>query len=386
MPLARRSLDSLSRRARRVTSSWRRGPDDEQFLDDTFQSLLGRPVDPAGRAHFLKVLAAGASRDEIVAALEASDEYQNRIAARAFVLPDLQGSAPERYEVLTSDDGSSVSVFRADDEAAFDWIEQQIFDNGYYEKPGIWSFQIDLDKRVMAEMIAGLEPRSAVEVGCSSGAVLHCLAEAAVDVCGIEISELAADRAPDTVRDRIVLGDIGELEFDRGFDVAFGLDVFEHVHPQKLDAFIASLVALVEPGGILFVNVPAFGEDAVFGEVFPMFLEEWRADAANRQVFHHLQVDERGYPSHGHLVWATTDWWVTRFEQAGLQRASDVERALHDQYDWYFASCTPARQSFYVFTKDRDAADVRALASRIAARDSHVLADLRGELERSAAR
>ena len=59
MPLARRSLDSLSRRARRVTSGWRRGPDDEQFLDDAFQSLLGRPVDPAGRAHFLKVLAAG---------------------------------------------------------------------------------------------------------------------------------------------------------------------------------------------------------------------------------------------------------------------------------------------------------------------------------------
>ena len=318
--------------------------------------------------------------------MEASDEYQNRIAARAFVLPDLQGSAPERYEVLTSDDGSSVSVFRGEDDAAFDWIEQQIFANGYYEKPGIWSFQIDLDKRVMAEMIAGLEPRSAVEVGCSSGAVLHCLAEAAVDVCGIEISELAGNRAPDTVRDRIILGDIGELEFDRGFDVAFGLDVFEHVHPQKLDAFIAVARRTREPGGILFVNVPAFGDDAVFGEVFPMFLEEWRADAASGQVFHHLQVDERGYPSHGHLVWATTDWWVTRFEQAGVRRASDVERALHEHYDWYFASCTPARQSFYVFTKDRDAADVRALASRIAARDSHVLADLRGELERSAAR
>ncbi len=127
--------------------------------------------------------------------LVASDEYQNRIAARDFVLPDLCEVAPDRYDDLTADDGSPVRTFRADSREAFDWIEQQIVANGYYERPGIWSLGIDLDKRVMGEIIAALEPRSAIEVGCSSGAVLFCLAEAGVDVCGVEISELARDRA-----------------------------------------------------------------------------------------------------------------------------------------------------------------------------------------------
>jgi SAM-dependent methyltransferase len=380
VPFESSSIHRLSRRARRVANRLRRHQSDGEFLDATFHVLLGRPPDIAGRAHFLKVLAAGTSRDEVVAALQASDEYQNRVAARDHVIPDLVANAPDRYEVLTSDDGAPVRTFVAREPSAFDWIEEKIIDNGYYERPGIWSFQVDLDKRVMAEMICLLAPRAVIEVGCSSGAVLHCLSEGDVEVRGVEISELARARAPETVRDRIVLGDLTQIEFDREFDVAFGLDVFEHVHPGKLDEFVAALVRLVAPGGFVFVNVPAFGVDAVFGEVFPMFLREWRQDADAGTVFQNLQVDARGYPEHGHLIWATSDWWVERFERAGLERVPDIERALHDQYDWYFESCTPARKSFYVFSKGGCSDSLRESCERIERYESRALVDLHAEL------
>jgi hypothetical protein len=52
---------------------------------------------------------------------------------------------------------------------------------------------------------------------------------------------------------------------------------------------------------------------------------------------------------------------------------------LHDRYDWYFSSCSPARQSFYVFAKG-GGTDLDALATRVAARETRVLSDLRREL------
>jgi SAM-dependent methyltransferase len=212
--------------------------------------------------------------------------------------------------------------------------------------------------------------------------VLHGLAEAGADVCGIDISELAKSQATDLVRDRILIGDVASLEVGRTFDVAFGLDVFEHIHPGALDGFITALVALVRDGGHVVVNVPAFGDDEVFGEVFPMFLAPWREDAAAGTPFRHLQVDEDGYPMHGHLVWATTDWWVASFERAGLHRLPEVERALLGIYGDHFDQATPARRSLYVFGKGVAAGGAAALAASVAAKRSSLLDDLARELAR----
>jgi Domain of unknown function (DUF4214)/Methyltransferase domain len=352
--------------------------DDERFLDETYQELLGRPGDASGRVHYLDALGKGMSREQIVADLRESEEYRLREAARTRTMPDLRAAESSRFGVLTADNGTDVPVLIADDDT-LDWIEKRISDDRYYEQPGIWGFSIDLDKRVMAELVSLLEPRSAVEVGCSSGAVLHCLHEAGVEVCGIDISELAKNAAPDSVRDSIRLGDIRTMHFDRTFDV------FEHIHRAGLDAFIGALVDLVADGGFVFVNVPAFGRDDVFGEVFTMFLPEWREDAARGQSFRHLQIDDFGYPSHGHLVWATTEWWVDTFERAGITRAPAIEQALHDQYDWYFDFCAPARRAFYVFAKHGDEQSIARLCDRIRARESRVLVEFSIQIERDAA-
>jgi Methyltransferase domain/Domain of unknown function (DUF4214) len=378
------TIASLTRRTRRLTR--RVGArSTEKFLDEAFLSVLGRPIDIAGRVHYSNSLRNGASRPDILAALKASEEYRNRQAATAFHLPDLVVSEPNRYRIVAADDGKELRSYLAADDASFDWIEARIFENGYYERPGIWSFEVDLDKRVMAEIISLLEPKSVVEVGCSSGAVLQCLHGEGVDVWGVDVSASARDRASDSVRDRIVLGDITDVTFDRCFDVGLGLDIFEHVHPNKLSGFLAALVSLIRPGGFLYANVPAFGNDSVFGQVQSMFLPEWREDARAGRPFRHLQVDERGYPAHGHLVWATTDWWVAQFEAAGLRRVPDVERALHEQYDWYFEACSPMRKSFYVFAKARDTESDRQLAGRIREAEPRALKELRAQLDDNSA-
>jgi hypothetical protein len=193
-------------------------------------------------------------------------------------------------------------------------------------------------------------------------------------VCGVDISAFARDRAPDSIRDRIRLGELAGMSFDRTYDVAFGLDIFEHIHPGKLDEFIAALVATITPGGYLFVNVPAYGEDEVFGEPFPIAFPAWREDAARDRRFRYVEVDERGYPVHGHLVFATTRWWVDRFEAAGVRRAVEVERALHVLYDAYFDAHSPFRKPLYVFGKDAPPDLVADLARRIRTKTSRVLA------------
>ena len=188
----------------------------------------------------------------------------------------MYATAPDRYVDLVDDDGHAVRTYIAEDPTAFDWIERAILENGFYEKPGVWVLSIDTDKRLMAEIVGRLEPGSALEVGCSSGGVLAGLDAAGVDVCGVDISTFARDRSPDAIRERIRLGELAEMEFDRTYDVTFGLDIFEHIHPGKLDAFIAALVAATTPGGYVLVNVPAYGPDVVFGEAFPISLPEWR--------------------------------------------------------------------------------------------------------------
>jgi Domain of unknown function (DUF4214)/Methyltransferase domain len=346
----------------------------EQFLAVTYRELLGRPLDPSGRANYLQKLRGGATREDIVRELMQSDEYRRRVEQSTLGLPDLCEKDPSRYAVLRADDGSMVCTFVAETFEDFDWIEAAILENGFYEKPGVWELSIDLDKRVMAEIVTLLEPRSAIEVGCSSGGVLACLHESGVDVCGVDISTFAHEHAPPSIRDRIRLGDITTMNFGREFDVAFGLDIFEHVHPAKLEAFITALIAPLASGGFLFVNIPAYGLDEVFGEAFPMTLPEWRSDAARGRMFRNLEVDERGYPVHGHMIFATTNWWVDRFEAAGVRRLPALERAVHEQYDDYFDDKSPARRSFYVLGKNCDPQRVADLVARIRGRSSMVLA------------
>lgn len=260
----------------------------------------------------------------------------------------------DKYVILKTNEHSpddTLLAFEVSEGSDFDLMERVIVENGYYEVPHVWPLRVDRDKRVMAEIVASLNQGGRVlELGCASGAVLEGLAVRGIDFAGVDISHLAKQQASRIVRGHIHVGDVLSVELDAGFDTIFGLDIFEHLNPNKLDAYLTRLRSLLGDGGLLFANIPGFGEDPVFGEIFPRYLPEWDADAAAGRPFHFLHVGHDGYPISGHLIWAESGWWVDQFAKADLLRRPLIEVALHRKYDGYMIAHSPARRSFYVFS------------------------------------
>jgi SAM-dependent methyltransferase len=329
---------------------------DEEFLDFIYKKLLGREPDPVGKAHQLKFLRAGNSRAALVLNITEAAEFifktvKDNIHQYIKLLP-IQDELPESYAVLTSRDGKEkTSVFQAAAEADFDWLEHKIVDNGYYERPGVWSFFIDEDKRMMADIAAEFEPGSVLDFGCANGAVLKCLQDKGIFGEGVEISRLALDKTFPEIAGRIHYGDLLDLRFSRRYDLILGLDIFEHLNPNKLEKYIRSLWELLQDGGFLYANIPAYGTDPGFGEIFPIDFPEWESDAAAGRNFRSVPVDAYGYPKNGHIICAATDWWVGRFEEAGFRREMGIDIALHDKYDAAMEKISPARRAYYVFSK-----------------------------------
>ena len=214
-------------------------------------------------------------------------------------------------------------------------------------------------------MIASFAPVAALELGTAAGAVLQCLDELGIAAEGVEISAMAIAKAADRVRPRIHQGDLLSLHLPATYDLVFGLDVFEHLNPNRLDAYIARLAAITREDAFLFCNIPAFGADPVFGTVFPFYVDGWEAQARDG-LLRTLHVEETGYPLHGHLTWADARWWVSRFEAAGFSREVDVERAFHARYDGYMTKRSPARRAYFVFGKKASARRRADILSRIA--------------------
>ena len=346
---------------------------DEVFLTSAYQTLLHRDPDPEGLSFYQRLLKEGAERGGVVRALLGSDEHVNRVTAGLYHLPSLRRSWPDRYVEARSRAGGSVLAFHAPTPDWFDRLEAAILSSDYYDKPGIWEFTLNRDKRLMAEIVGALEPTCVLEIGCSNGTVLRCLHERGIEVTGLDISASAVARADPSIRDSIRVGDLLTARLPKTYDVVFGLDVFEHLNPNKLGACLSQVRKLTNPGGYVLTNLPAFGDDPVFGTVFAIDLEEWGRDAAARRPFSLLPVDEDGYPFHGHLVWADSAWWVRQFEGAGLRRQPAIERALHQRYDEYMKRNSPGRRSFYVFSRDADVDAAASLAHRIGRTGSVVL-------------
>ncbi len=323
---------------------------DEEFLEHVYLELVHREPDESGKTFFLEALRGGEPRASVAEKIAASDEHVSRVVRELYPLPNIRAAEPGRYQdVVTLDGLDSVACFVADTDEDFAWIEQAIHTFDYYDRPGIWGSAVDDDKRRVAEMIAGLAPTTVLDVGCANGAVIKCLVDLGIDAHGVELSESAVERALPEIRDRIHVGDIGALSLETRFDLISGLDIFEHVPPAKVRPIIDSLMTYLEPGGLIFANIPAFGHDEVFGTVFDIYLAAWSDSAASRRPFGHLHVDDMGFPLHGHITWATSDWWERQFLDAGLDRRTDLEGAAHAKYDDALRRDAPSRLAFYVF-------------------------------------
>ncbi|HYN89833.1 MAG TPA: methyltransferase domain-containing protein [Ardenticatenaceae bacterium] len=349
----------------------------QRFLEASYRQILGRDLDQAGRDHYTTYLDEGHSRFSVLAQLVRSDEFLNGILKEKgprVRLKSIKEANPSRYSALRDrTTGASLLAFTATGREDFNWLERMILENNYYEKDGVWNIVIDADKRVMAEIMAAFEPQRALELGCSNGAVMQCLHMLGVYCEGVEISRLAIERAFPQIRDRIWHGDLLELKLPGGYDLIFGLDIFEHLNPNRLDNYISTIASLLSDGGYLFGNIPAFGSDPIYGVVFPVYIESWDRDIALGRPFHTLHVDTEGYPINGHLIWADSNWWVEQFEKHGLRREVEIEGAFHAKYDAYMESGPIARKTYYVFSKNADPQRTEAIIAAIRSTPSRAL-------------
>ena len=342
---------------------------DTEFVDRAFREILGRDADQGGLEFYRRVLRQGRGRTSVLLDIMRSDEFRNTLARPApSALPNLVVQRPERYRrTIDGSNGQSILVFNVASPSDLDWLERAILDHGYYEAPGVWVLDVDFDKRLVAEMLSAFAPAAVLELGCASGAVLTCLDEAGVPGSeGVEISAMAIARAADDVRPRIHHGDLLSLPLPKRYDLLFGLDVFEHLNPNKLDDYIRRIAEVTADDAFLFCNIPAFGHDAVFGTVFPFYVDGWRDDAAAGRALKAIHVDDLGYPIHGHLAWGDAAWWTRQFEKAGFTRDEEMERAFHRKYDAYMEKRSPARRAFFVFGKTASSGRRAHVLQRIA--------------------
>jgi SAM-dependent methyltransferase len=268
--------------------------------------------------------------------------------------------------------GQGATLIEVEVPADYDALLSNIVSIGYYDgayfathsgyKPG---------KRVahfvyVAELAFALRPSRVLEVGCGRGDVLSLLVQRGVEVTGVDFSQAAAAQAWPELVGRFRLGELSEVcrslrdEGER-FDLVLGFDIWEHLHPARLEAAIASAVGCASDDALFFFVVPAFGVDAVFGESFPLEFEQNRAAFEACEPFRFLLAERTNppIPASGHLVWAHTQWWERTFAAQGLVRLPELERPFHQAFD---RALPHSVRSFYLFRRATTAAAARVAA------------------------
>lgn len=266
--------------------------------------------------------------------------------------------------------GQAARLIHAEAPEDFQTLLSNILGSGYYDQAYYRTHSGMRDEAkvnhlwFLAELVRALAPRSVLDIGCGRGDVLSLLHHKGVDVAGVDFSEDIRASVWPNIRDAFFSGDIRErcralAAEGRRFDTLCGFDIWEHLAPSALHEYIDAVLEVATPGALCVFIIPAFGEDRVFGEQFPLEFEENRLRFDAREPFDYLLAEHTApaIPASGHLIWAHTEWWERQFEQHGLRRLTDVERRLHEVFDAFFPHSVKA---FYVLARDAEAGRARA--------------------------
>ncbi len=260
-------------------------------------------------------------------------------------------------------DGRPVDPIQIEDEKDFDFLFKNIINSKYYDTAYFDSHidyregEIKFDSLFLSSILKFLNPKSLLELGCGRADILFLLGlDERIKVRGIEFSQDVLKKVWPLLAGKVGYGDILEVSQkyrDEGisFDTFCAFNLWEHLHPQKLSDYIEAVVALAEKDALFFYTIPAFGEDRIFGEIFPLELEENRDKFNRRLPFDYLNAEsiDPAIPANGHLIWAHTEWWQKQFEAHGLIRAEGLERNIHTFFDEHLFY---ARKCFYIFHLD----------------------------------
>lgn len=128
----------------------------------------------------------------------------------------------EQYETAVLEQQQAEPHHYDDDYFASDWREG---DNRY---------DLESRRRIEArnpELIREVfNPRRVLDLGCGPGFLMYFLHELGVEADGIDFSPASRDLAPEVVRDRIKIGDVGESHVPAtSYDLVICREVLEHL-------------------------------------------------------------------------------------------------------------------------------------------------------------
>jgi hypothetical protein len=141
------------------------------------------------------------------------------------------------------------------------------------------------------------------------------------------------------------------------------MDALEHVSPLLLDAYIERIASLVDQDGYVYLNSPMWGPDRTFEVFEEPYLEEWRC-VGEASYWRHWPCDEKGWPLHGHLVWASPTWWERKFRDYGLVRDTAIEQAIHQELATFFKQAV-GRRCLFVLRRAGNRRSVATIAAAV---------------------
>jgi SAM-dependent methyltransferase len=126
----------------------------------------------------------------------------------------------------------------------------------------LWWYRLLHRKVVRALRRAGVRSDGPIlDVGCGTGGVLSALRTAGFsEACGLDVSPLAAQICRERGL-RVAMGDaraVGAAVGTRRFAAIICNDVLYFFDPPQAQAVLADFAALLTPGGVLVLNVPAY--------------------------------------------------------------------------------------------------------------------------------
>jgi SAM-dependent methyltransferase len=258
-------------------------------------------------------------------------------------------------------DGRPVTLLYIENPDDFDAILNNIARTNYYDKEyfereiGHSKHQIKVDNLYLSAITEFLGPRHVLDLGCGHGEVLLLLNLRGVkDSFGIDLSHTVLEPLWSPLKGKVECGDLLEVckkytQEKRFFDTFLAFDIWEHLHPLKLQEYIRSMLNIATPNALFFFIIPAIGTDRVFGEVFPLEFEENRSDLEAGRPFKYMVagIHAPPIPASGHLTWAPSIWWEEQFKLAGLQRVEALEANIHKHFDCHLFH---AQKSFFIFS------------------------------------
>lgn len=138
--------------------------------------------------------------------------------------------------------------------------------------------------------------RSVLDIGCGGGGSLTALASRGARACGIDVSNVAVQRACASGLDAQVACATALPFEDNAFELVVSADVFEHLHKDDIEAAVNEAIRVASR--FIFMRI-ATREDV--GQPWKTML---------------------GHPLH--LTVRPIDWWQARFQAAGrFIRAED---------------------------------------------------------------